>query len=122
MLNVGIELSATHLFILMVKTMGRFLRDIQRCWSSESTYVTDEDFSLIHAIPTGVSTSDTEGEVNQRLDYVRLTPWPIGQLSTSASLKSVVNVLHIPKELGCYFKCKSTPSCIDSTICKHNQT
>ena len=83
--------------------MGRFLRDYQRCWSTESVYVTDEDFGPIHAIPTGFSTSATEGEVNQPLDYVRLTPWPIEQLSISARLKSVVNGAHLPKELGRYF-------------------
>ena len=80
--------------------MGRFLRDDQRSWSTESIYVTDEDFGPIHAIPTGVSTSATEGEVNQPLDYVRLTPWPIELLSISVSLKYVVNVTHFPKELG----------------------
>ena len=82
--------------------MGRFLRDYHRCWSSESVYVTDEDFGLIHAIPTDFSISTTEGEVNQPLDYVRLTPWPIELLSISSSLKYVVNVTHLPKELGLY--------------------
>ena len=98
--------------------MGRFLRDYHRCWSSESVYVTVEDFGLIHAIPTDFSTSATEGEVNQPLDYVRLTPWPIELLSISVSLKYVVNVTHLPKELRLYCHSnvrRSMAQCASST-------
>jgi len=42
--------------------------------STESTYVSDKDFGLIHAIPTASTISATEGDVSWPLDRIQPTP------------------------------------------------
>jgi len=42
--------------------------------STESTYVSDKDFGLIHAIPTASTISTTEGDVSWPLDRIQRTP------------------------------------------------